>query len=482
VLRSYAELDVEDNPPRKGELILMFGKLAMCISPEASYGASTKTLWAVVGENVKFTLRDGPRGYQFGHCLDVDPSALTVTIECYESEEEYKSRESPTQKTFQVGELGRFDLLYDRKIYDLYKFGLSSPSDPCKPTDKHSFVASKGAILGALIGDAAGGILEFMGRPPETSEALNALLGMPGGGVFDLAPGQFTDDGEMTVTLLRTLCESRGAYRSDLVAQAYCQWEGSVPFDIGIATRSALRVNRERRKNAKGLAALVISQAAATNADSKANGSLMRATPLGIAACGCTVEEAIEIAETDCALTHPNSSCISATTAYVLAVRHLILNAADPQKTMGAIKAAADYLGLQLLDSDATITSKNQCKAGKEEVAIWLKDAIHGHLPPAYPQSGFVRIGFTYAFYYLSKGVSFDEAILQTLLQGGDTDTNACIVGGLIGASVGLGSLPEPSLYKLLECETSEGQQRRDEYTIKSVAKNLNTLCQLCLK
>ena len=460
----------------------MFGRLAMCISPEASYGASTKTLWAVVGENVKFTTFDRPGGYQFGQCLDVDPIALTVTIDCYKSEEEYWAKESPSQKTFPVGELGRFDLLYDRKIYDFCQLGLSSPSDPCKPTDKHSFVSAKGAVLGSLIGDAAGGILEFMGRPPGTAEAENALMRMPGGGVFDLAPGQFTDDGEMTVTLLQALCESRGAYRPDLVAQAYCQWEGSVPFDIGIATRSALRVNRERRKNAKGLAAFVQSQASSANADSKANGSLMRATPLGIAACGCTVEEAIELVESDCALTHPNISCICATTAYVLAVRHLILNSSDPQKHMGAVKAAADYLGLQSVNTNVTKESSNQCADGKEEVATWLEDAINGRLPPAHPQAGFVRIGFTYAFYYLLQGVSFEDAIVQTLLKGGDTDTNACIVGGLVGASLGLASLPERSLNKLFECETSKGQQRREEYTIKPVAKNLNTICELCLK
>jgi ADP-ribosylglycohydrolase len=58
-----------------------------------------------------------------------------------------------------------------------------------------------GSVVGALIGDAAGGIFEFMGRPPTINEA-RAALDLPGGGVFDLAPGQFTDDGEMTMALL----------------------------------------------------------------------------------------------------------------------------------------------------------------------------------------------------------------------------------------------------------------------------------------
>ena len=43
-LRSYVELDVEDNPPHTGELTLMFGQLAMCVNPWAGYGAKDRNL------------------------------------------------------------------------------------------------------------------------------------------------------------------------------------------------------------------------------------------------------------------------------------------------------------------------------------------------------------------------------------------------------------------------------------------------------
>jgi ADP-ribosyl-[dinitrogen reductase] hydrolase len=51
---------------------------------------------------------------------------------------------------------------------------------------------------------------------------------------------------------------------------------------------------------------------------------------------------------------------------------------------------------------------------------------------------GVIDIAFSWAFYYLSKDISFNEAIRDILLRGGDTDTNAAIVGGLIGAAVGI--------------------------------------------
>jgi len=43
----------------------------------------------------------------------------------------------------------------------------------------------------------------------------------------------------------------------------------------------------------------------------------------------------------------------------------------------------------------------------------------------------------------LKNGSSFHTAVSETLRIGGDTDTNACIVGGLIGAAEGYHNLPQ---------------------------------------
>jgi len=41
-------------------------------------------------------------------------------------------------------------------------------------------------------------------------------------------------------------------------------------------------------------------------------------------------------------------------------------------------------------------------------------------------------------------------ALRLTIQQGGDTDTNACIVGGLLGAAVGIKNIPSYMLNKVL--------------------------------
>jgi ADP-ribosylglycohydrolase len=313
-----------------------------------------------------------------------------------------------------------------------------------------SHSAGYGAIVGALVGDAAGGVLEFLGRRPMRND-VDRALNMPGGGVFGLAPGQITDDGELTLSLLRALAERDGDYDQSLAARYYVDWANSEPFDIGMATSSALRVQGYQLNDP----ASVVSRAARqNNLESKANGALMRITPLAVASARVSEQQAIEWAMADARLTHPHMTCCATNAAYVLAIRHLMLNPGDSH---GAVQTAQSYLVGQ-----------------GSEAAEWMEEAIDGNLPPAHPQAGYVRLAFTYAFYHLARGSSLRSSLAETLLLGGDTDTNACIVGGLIGAYRGSNKLlaSEASrklIYPVLMCDPSLGQARPEVYQASSL-------------
>jgi ADP-ribosylglycohydrolase len=54
-------------------------------------------------------------------------------------------------------------------------------------------------------------------------------------------------------------------------------------------------------------------------------------------------------------------------------------------------------------------------------------------LPSSTKNPGWVKIAFSLAIFYLKKNFGFLEAIKDLLSKGGDTDTNACIVGGILG-------------------------------------------------
>ena len=74
-------------------------------------------------------------------------------------------------------------------------------------------------------------------------------------------------------------------------------------------------------------------------------------------------------------------------------------------------------------------------------------------LPVATEKIGWIKIAFCYACYYLKHNFTFENAIKESLLIGGDTDTNAAIVGGLIGAARGIEGIPADWISKVLNSE-----------------------------
>jgi ADP-ribosylglycohydrolase len=314
---------------------------------------------------------------------------------------------------------------------------------PIAPRD-----AALGAVLGALVGDAAGAVLEFFGREITHDDVAHALT-MPGGGTWAIAPGQVTDDGELTLSLLRALADANerdGAGRREAAATRYAAWVSSGPFDMGATTAASLgclrRPEWRARAEVLGVAGAMTEAAHARCMASKANGSLMRITPLGVWGARRAPEVVVQAAAEDARLSHPNPACVDAACVYVLAIATLV-------RTGGDARAALE---------EATTWART---SADPEVRGWLDEALAGVRVPFSPQDGFVRIGFTHAFRHLALGTRYDDAIAETLLGGGDTDTNAAIVGGLLGARWGAEGIPTAWRERVLGCDTTEGAHPR---------------------
>jgi hypothetical protein len=52
---------------------------------------------------------------------------------------------------------------------------------------------------------------------------------------------------------------------------------------------------------------------------------------------------------------------------------------------------------------------------------------------------------------------SLEEALVDTVMRGGDTDTNAAICGALLGALYGLDAIPSRWSQKILNCRPQAG-------------------------
>jgi ADP-ribosyl-[dinitrogen reductase] hydrolase len=315
------------------------------------------------------------------------------------------------------------------------------------------------SMLGALVGDAAGATLEFMDHV--TPEMARAAMKMPGGGPLNVGPGQITDDGELTLAAWQHLQSCNDAPTHHLI-RAYSEWYKSRPFDVGITCAYAFSEACSCiPKDPTGPLYTdemhtYMKHVKENNIKSEANGALMRASALAtwfITTNAPSIHLAIGIGEADARLSHPSVVCREVNKVYVLALVSL-LHGFSPQDTLQIV---TDYV-------DHYITS--------EDVKEWFYEfSLDINSLDCKVNIGHVKYAFVLAIYFLrNPDISYEEAIYRTLIKGGDTDTNACIVGGLVACYQ---PIPDYMANPVLEFDcTVEGLIRPPQYSVKRV---LNT-------
>lgn len=279
-----------------------------------------------------------------------------------------------------------------------------------------------GSLMGALCGDAAGATLEFFRGTIQPSDVDRAVT-MPGGGVFSLGCGQITDDSELALSLARGLAghSPRDGFPLEAVAQQYALWNESKPFDIGITCSNAFSVLPDANKQ---YGAHMVAAAAQYSMVSEANGALMRLTPLALWLAGEAEDTIASLARTEATLSHPSPVCQDANVVYCLLIDHLVR---FPNDVEGALTRAERFVREHV---------HTRVREWFLEESLDISKLVCTH------QIGHVRWGFVLAVHFLRAKTPYESAIKQTLLKGGDTDTNAAIVGGIIGALHGVNAIP----------------------------------------
>jgi len=296
-----------------------------------------------------------------------------------------------------------------------------------KPTPDRA----RGLWLGQLCGDALGTTLEFKDAAACRAAYPNGLRDIVGAGPFGLLPGQVTDS-ELALALARSLVRE-GADR-DAIARAYVGWLRSEPFDCGETTYRAFAQQG-------ALEAITAAQLEArASKTSQANGSLMRISPLALYGHSMTAEERGAMARADSRLSHPHEACQEACAAYVEALAVALA---------GGGAQAAYHAALEVASSPA---------AQRSGVTESLRNAAQS--PPVCDGEsiGWVRVALQNAFYHALHAESFESGVVATVMAGGDTDTNACIAGALLGALYGEGAIPERWREAVLGCVTPRGE------------------------
>jgi ADP-ribosylglycohydrolase len=278
--------------------------------------------------------------------------------------------------------------------------------------------------MGQLAGDSLGSLVEF--KTPEEIRRLypQGVRDLADGGAWNILAGQPTDDSEMALALARSLAE-RGRYDREAVKAAYLDWFGSNPFDCGRTVAHALRGGFR-------------------NSESQANGALMRVSPLGILGANDDVSpnELVAWAEQDAALTHAHPVCRQANVLFVEALAWAIRHGAVPDEIYRAMLARADALQVERSLSEA------------------LRDAAHAPPPDYLEHQGWVIVALHNAVWQLLHAPNAEEGIVDTVMRGGDTDTNAAIAGALLGAVYGYHDLPARWSEVILKCCPDTGMSR----------------------
>jgi ADP-ribosyl-[dinitrogen reductase] hydrolase len=269
-----------------------------------------------------------------------------------------------------------------------------------------------GAMLGMAVGDALGAGYEFGPALPPTTP-----VEMIGGGPFDWAPGEWTDDTSMAYPLLEELAtggDMRSEASMDRVVARWSSWEATSK-DVGNQIRAVFG----RAGSAPTAAALRRAAADFTAGNPRAagNGSLMRTAPVSLGYLGDS--EAMDSASRAISgLTHPDP------------------DAADACVLWNRLIATAVFDGELRIDLGGLATDRVELWRGRF-------DEAEAKLPIDFTNNGWVVHALQAAWSAITHTDNYVDAVKLIIRAGGDTDTVAAIAGGLLGAVYGAGAIPD---------------------------------------
>lgn len=277
---------------------------------------------------------------------------------------------------------------------------------------------ARGCLLGQLSGDSLGSLVEFRSPVSIRREYPDGVRDLADGGTWGTLAGQPTDDSEMALLLARSLVRDK-TYDAEHAREAYLWWMASAPFDCGGTIAAALH--------------------GTSNPTSQANGALMRISPLGIFGADHAPEQVASWAEADAAITHPNPICKEINSIFARAIALAVDQGPTP---------------LEIYES---IVAWSAGPATHPLVRQTIENASTAKPADFVNMQGWVVIAFQNALWQLLHAKDPEQAVIDTVMQGGDTDTNAAICGALLGAVHGLESIPSRWVNAVVACTPKEG-------------------------
>lgn len=285
-----------------------------------------------------------------------------------------------------------------------------------------------GSFLGSAICDALGTTLEFQKRDHHP-----LVTDLVGGGVFNLRPGEWTDDTAMALCLADSLIEFKGFNPEDQMKK-YCDWylkgynsSNGYCFDIGGTVRQALEKFMETGQAYAGGEEIYQS----------GNGSLMRLTPIPIfyrttleneEGLNILVKKAADSSRT----THGTKVCLASCKLYALMINKAF-NDLSKENILNFSNAEINKYDLKVRDFEVILNQDYKNKT---------RDDIKS--------TGYVVDSLEAALWAFYNSNNFKDGAILAVNLAGDADTIGAIYGQLAGAFYGVDGIPEEWLNKVV--------------------------------
>lgn len=298
----------------------------------------------------------------------------------------------------------------------------------------------KGGIYGLLIGDAVGVPYEF-NHPNLLPPIANIDMIPPADfkRTYSSIPiGTWSDDGSQALCLLASLLHCQKLDRNDLMNR-FANWYNvgymavdNHTFDVGVQTAQAIR-NYLQGKD--------LLKCASNDEYANGNGSLMRTLPLAIwhSLKDTSDEQLIADAYAQSHVTHAHLRSKICCGLYCLWAKYIL----QGQTINDGWQKAVDTL-YAIFDTREDTGELNELDFFIRPNEI---DNVSG--------SGYVVDCLKSAYVALQE-TSYENVIKKAISLGNDTDTTACVAGGIAGLYFGFDGIPQTWVQQLREKETIE--------------------------
>jgi ADP-ribosylglycohydrolase len=224
-------------------------------------------------------------------------------------------------------------------------------------------------------------------------------------------------------SLLRPHVPARARFDPSDLAARFLAWvddgaytpDGDGRFDIGGATSAGLSAVR------RGVSP---EEAGSTDERDNGNGSLMRILPLALVERDIDEFELVDHAHRSSAITHGHHLARATCALYVLVARRL-LEASPRAEALADARARLRVLYEARPDAAKWLGALDQVEAWENRAG-----------------SGFVIDAFWSAWDAFAGANDYRQTVERAVNYGNDTDTTACIAGGLAGLHWGMDGIP----------------------------------------